>query len=156
MINFINPLDLIILTVLLFIAGVGVYIGFISECKKTISLFVAMLLSKLIIQYIPFFDNILNPLFSYLVIFILLVYLIRLSLNLIMHYIPLLDIDKEVNGFMGGIFGALKGLILISVLLFIIELSPIQDSIKNKFFTKANHVSILFRTCDNIKSFLLQ
>ena len=156
MINFINPLDLIIVIVLLVIAGIGFYSGFVNECKKTISLFIAILLSKLIIQYIPFFNNISNPLFSYLIIFILLVYLIRLSLNFIMHYIPLLDIDKEVNGFMGGIFGALKGLILISVLLFIIELSPIQDSIKNKFFIKANHVSILFRTCDNIKSFLLQ
>ena len=73
-----------------------------------------------------------------------------------MQYIPSLEIDKEVNGFMGGIFGVLKGLILISVLLFIIELSPIQDSVKNKFFNKANQASILFKTCHSIKSFLLQ
>ena len=156
MINFINPLNLIIIIMLLVIASVGVYNGFINECKKAISLFIAMILSKLIIQYIPFFENILNPLLSYLIVFILLVYSIRLSLNLIMRYIPLLEIDKEVNGFMGGALGALKGLILISVLLFIVELSPIQDSIKNKFFVKANQSSFLFKTCDNIKNFLLQ
>ena len=156
MVDFINPLDLIIVIILLIIAGIGVYIGFISEGKKTISLFVAMLLSKLLIQYVPFLNNILNPLFLYLIIFISLVYLTRLSLNLIMYYIPSLEIDKEVNGFMGGIFGVLKGLILISVLLFIIELSPIQDSVKNKFFNKASQASILFKTCHNIKSFLLQ
>jgi len=156
MINFINPLDLIITIVLLIIMGIGIYNGFISECKKTISLFIAILLSKLIIQYIPSLENILSPLISYLIIFILLVYLIRLSLNLIMHYVPLLEIDTEVDKFMGAILGALKGLVLISVLLFIVELSPIQDSIQNKFFTKANQVSILFKTCDNIKTFLLQ
>ena len=156
MINFINPLDLIIVIVLLVIAGIGFYSGFVNECKKTISLFIAILLSKLIIQYVPFLSHILNPLLSYLTIFILLVYLIRLLLNLIMHYTPLLEIDKEVNGFMGGILGVLKGLILISVLLFIVELSPIQDSIKDKFFSKANQASFLFKTCHNIKDFLLQ
>ena len=156
MIDFINPLDLIIVVMLLIIASIGAYIGFISECKKTTSLFIAMLLSKLLIQYVPFLNNILDPLFLYLIIFISLVYLIRLLLNVIMHYIPSLEIDREVNRFMGGVFGALKGLILISVLLFIIELSPIQDSVKNKFFAKANQVSILFKTCHNIKSFLLQ
>ena len=156
MINFINPLDLIIAIVLLVVAGMGFYSGFIGECKKVISLFVAILLSKLIIQYVPFLSQSLNPLLLYITIFILLVYLIRLLLNLIMHYSPLLEIEKEVNGFMGGILGVLKGLLLISVLLFIVELSPIQDSIKDKFFSKANQVSFLFKTCNNIKGFLLQ
>ena len=156
MINFINPLDLIITIVLLVMVGIGINNGFISECKKILGLFIAILLSRLIIQYIPFLAIILAPLPLYLIIFIPLVYLIRLSLNLIMHYIPLLDIDKEVDGFMGAILGAFKGLILISVLLFIVELAPIQDSITSKFFTKANQVSILFKTCDNIKNFLLQ
>ena len=73
MIDFINPLDLIIVIILLIIASIGAYIGFISECKKTTSLFIAMLLSKLLIQYVPFLNNILDPLFSYLIIFISLV-----------------------------------------------------------------------------------
>ena len=156
MINFINPLDLILAIIVLVIAIIGIYSGFIIECKKTVSLFIATLVSKLIIEYIPLLKNFLNPLLLYIITLILLIYLIRLFLNLIMHYIPSLEIDREVNGFMGGILGTLKGLILISVLLFIIELSPIQDSIKNKIFVKANQVSILFRTCDNIKSFISQ
>ena len=68
MINFINPLDLILSIALIIIAGFGVYNGFISECKKTISLFISMLLSKLILQYVPFLSNILDPLLSYLII----------------------------------------------------------------------------------------
>ena len=68
MIDFINPLDLIIVVMLLIIASIGAYIGFISECKKTTSLFIAMLLSKLLIKYVPFLSNILDPLFLYLII----------------------------------------------------------------------------------------
>ena len=150
MINFINPLDLVLIILLLIIAGFGVYNGFINEFKKIISLFIATILSKLIVQYIPFLNNTLSPLFAYLIILVFLIYLTRLLFNLITHYIPSLEIDREVNGFMGGVVGLLKGLILISILLFIVDLSPIQDSIKS------NQASILFRTCDNIKSFILE
>ena len=48
-----------------------------------------------------------------------------------------------------------KGFFLISILIFIIELSPIQDSIKNKFLKKSNQISIIFNACDNIKNFIL-
>ncbi len=156
MANFVNPLDLIIIITLLFIGLIGVYNGFIIECKKTISLFIAVLFSKLIFQYIPFIKNIFNPLISYVILIIILIYILRVILNLITYYSPIIEIDKEVNSFMGGILGILKGLIVASILLFILELSPIQSSSKNKIFNKANQTSVLFKTCNNIKNFLLK
>ena len=156
MANFVNPLDLIIIITLLFIGLIGVYNGFIIECKKTISLFIAVLFSKLIFQYIPFIKNIFNPLISYVILIIILIYILRVILNLITYYSPIIEIDKEVNSFMGGILGILKGLIVTSILLFILELSPIQSSSKNKIFNKANQTSVLFKTCNNIKNFLLK
>ena len=156
MINFINPLDLILSIALIIIAGFGVYNGFISECKKTISLFISMLLSKLILQYVPFLSNILDPLLSYLIILLFLIYLLRLLFNLIIHSLPSLDVDKEVNSFMGGVIGVLKGFFLISILLFIVELSPIQNSIKDKFFTKSKEISIIFKACNNVTNFMLK
>tara|TARA_B100000579_G_scaffold76316_1_gene59046 strand:- start:4016 stop:4486 length:471 start_codon:yes stop_codon:yes gene_type:complete len=156
MTNFVNPLDLIIIITLLLIGAIGVYNGFIVECKKTISLFIAVLLSKLIFQYVPFIKNIFNPLITYVILIIILIYTLRVILNLIIYYAPVIEIDKEVNNFMGGILGILKGLIVTSIVLFILELSPIQDSSKNKIFNKANQVSILFKTCNNIKNFLLK
>ena len=156
MANFVNPLDLIIIITLLFIGLIGVYNGFIIECKKTISLFIAVLFSKLIFQYIPFIKNIFNPLISYVILIIILIYILRVIFNLITYYSPIIEIDKEVNSFMGGILGILKGLIVASILLFILELSPIQSSSKNKIFNKANQTSVLFKTCNNIKNFLLK
>jgi len=156
MANFVNPLDLIIIITLLSIGLIGVYNGFIIECKKTISLFMAVLFSKLIFQYVPFIKNIFNPLISYVILIIILIYILRVILNLITYYSPIIEIDKEVNSFMGGILGILKGLIVTSILLFILELSPIQSSSKNKIFNKANQASVLFKTCNNIKNFLLK
>tara|TARA_Y100000996_G_scaffold404267_1_gene378182 strand:- start:308 stop:532 length:225 start_codon:yes stop_codon:yes gene_type:complete len=72
------------------------------------------------------------------------------------YYAPLIEINKEVNSFMGGILAILKGLIVTSILLFILELSPIQSYSKNKIFNKANQASVLFKTCNNIKNFLLK
>ena len=156
MANFVNPLDLIIIITLLSIGLIGVYNGFIIECKKTISLFMAVLFSKLIFQYVPFIKNIFNPLISYVILIIILIYILRVILNLITYYSPIIEIDKEVNSFMGGILGILKGLIVTSILLFILELSPIQSYSKNKIFNKANQASVLFKTCNNIKNFLLK
>ena len=155
MINFINPLELILIIMLLVIAILGIYNGLINECKKITSLFLSMIISKMILQYIPSLNELLNPLLSYIIILLFLIYTTSLLFNLIIHAIPTISIDKNINKFIGGIVALLKGFLLISILLFIVELSPIQDSIKNKFFKKSNQISIIFKACDNIKNFIL-
>ena len=155
MVNFINPLELILILTLLIIAAFGTYNGLINECKKIISLFLSMMISKMVLQYVPFLSDILNPLLSYLIILLFLIYIIRLLFNLIIRSLPSLSINQNTNKFIGGIIALLKGLLLISILLFIVELSPIQDSIKKRFFNKSNNVSIIFNACDNIKNFIL-
>jgi len=155
MLNFVNPLDLIIAIVLLFITIVGIKNGFVNECKKIISLFIATFLSKLLVDYISSFPYIINPLLLYFIIFTSLIYIISLLVDLSMHEIPTIEIEKNINKLIGGMIGILKGFIIISLSLFILELSPIQSSIKDKVFLKANKVSFLFKTCNNIKDFLM-
>ena len=155
MMNFINPLDLILIIALLIVGALGFYNGFINELKKTISLLISALLAKLIAHDLSFLSNTFHPLLTYIATIIILIYLIRSILNIITKFLSIPNIDKEVNGFMGGVLGIIKGLILISTLLFIIELSPIQDSIKNKAFNKFDRVSTLFKICNSAKDFLL-
>ena len=155
MINFINPLELILIIMLLIITSLGIYNGLINECKKITSLFFSMIISKLILQYIPFLNQLFHPLLSYIAILLFSIYTINLLLNVIIRSIPTISIDKNINKFIGGIIALLKGFLLISILIFIIELSPIQDSIKNKFLKKSNQISIIFNACDNIKNFIL-
>ena len=155
MMNFINPLDLILIIILLITGALGFYNGFINEFKKTISLFISALFAKLIAYDLSFLNNVFHSLLVYLVTIIILIYFIRSILNIITKSLSIPHIDKEVNGFMGGIFGVVKGLILISISLFIIELSPIQDSIKDKAFNKFDRASTLFKICNSAKDFLL-
>ena len=155
MINFINPLELILIIMLLIIISLGIYNGLINEFKKITSLFLSMIISKMILQYIPFLNQLFHPLLSYIAILLFLIYTISLLLNVIIRSIPTISIDKNINKFIGGIIALLKGFFLISILIFIIELSPIQDSIKNKFLKKSNQISIIFNACDNIKNFIL-
>ena len=155
MINFINPLELILIIMLLIIISLGIYNGLINEFKKITSLFLSMIISKMILQYIPFLNQLFHPLLSYIAILLFSIYTINLLLNVIIRSIPTISIDKNINKFIGGIIALLKGFLLISILIFIIELSPIQDSIKNKFFKKSNKISIIFNACDNIKNFIL-
>jgi len=153
--NFINPLDLILIIILLIMGVLGFYTGFINELKKTISLLGSVLLAKVIVYNVPFLNNIFNPLLAYIIIIIILISIIRAILNIITQTLSTPHIDKEVNGFMGGVLGIVKGLILMSILLFIIELSPIQDSIKDKAFNKFDRVSTLFKICNSTKKILL-
>ena len=155
MINFINPLELILIIMLLIIISLGIYNGLINEFKKITSLFLSMIISKMILQYIPFLNQLFHPLLSYIAILLFSIYTINLLLNVIIRSIPTISIDKNINKFIGGIIALLKGFFLISILIFIIELSPIQDSIKNKFLKKSNQISIIFNACDNIKNFIL-
>ena len=155
MINFINPLDLILVIILLIMGGLGFYAGFINELKKTISLLISALVAKVIVYDLSFLNNVFNHLLIYIVTILILIYFIRLILNILTTSLSIPHIDKEVNGFMGGIFGITKGIILISILLFVIELSPIQDTIKNRAFNKFDRVSTLFNICNSAKEFLL-
>ena len=140
---------------LLIITISGIYNGLINECNKITSLFLSMIISKMILQYIPFLNRLFHPLLSYIIILLFLIYIISLLFNLIVRSIPMMSIDKNINKFIGGIIALLKGFLIISILLFIVELSPIQDSLKNKFFKKSNQISIIFKACDNIKNFIL-
>ena len=53
MVNFINPIDLLIALIIILIAGLGIKNGFILELKKIVNLFFSALFPQIIIKYIP-------------------------------------------------------------------------------------------------------
>ena len=76
-------------------------------------------------------------------------------IDLGIYRIPPFTIEENVNQLIGGLLGALKSLILIAILLFAIDSTPIQKSTKEKFFLKANKESILFKACYNLKELII-
>ena len=155
--NFINPIDLFMAFFILVIGLLGIRNGFIIEIKKIINLSLSLLLSHIIMKYIVDFypqSNMINFLL-YILIFVSLILLFGFAIDLAIQHSPLVTLEKNVNKIIGLVFAVLKSFILIGTILFFIELLPIQENIKNNFFLKASKGSTLFKTCNNLQSFIL-
>ena len=157
MIDFVNPIDLLIALIIILIAGLGIKNGFILELKKIINLFFSALLSQIIIKYIPIisFQTEIVSALLYFLIFIIFLFVIGFLIDLGIYRLPPFTIEENVNKLIAALLAALKSLILIAILLFAIDSLPIQKSVKENFFLKANKESILFKTCNNLKELII-
>jgi len=154
--NFINPVDLFIILLVLLIVGFGLNNGFIIELKKIINLFLSLVFSKFIVQYIPI-NNYLGITESiiFLTLLIILLFLIGFLLDLLIINLPNFDIDKYIDKLIASLLSIIKALLIISILLFIFDISPIQEDLKERVYSKASSKSISFQICKNIQEFFM-
>ena len=90
----------------------------------------------------------------FLIIFIILLFFIGFLLDILITKLPVIDIDKYVNWLLAGLLSIIKGLLIISLLIFIFDSSPIQQNIKDKIYSRAISESTAFKICKNIQEFL--
>ena len=154
--NLINPVDLFIILLILLIVGFGLNNGFIIELKKIVNLFLSLVFSKLIVQYIPI-NNYLGITKSiiFLTLLIILLFLIGFLLDLLIINLPNFDIDKYVDKLIASLLSIIKALLIISILLFIFDMSPIQEDLKERVYSKVSSKSISFQICKNIQEFFM-
>ena len=157
MVNFINPIDLSILLFIAVISVLGIRNGFIIELKKNINLLFSLLLTHIIMVYIMklYSQSDMINFILYIVIFISLILLIGLIIDLAIQHLPIITIEKNINKLIGLLLAALKSIILVSTILFFINLLPMQENIKSNFFLKANEGSVLFKISNNLQSFII-
>ena len=157
MVNFINPIDLSILLFIAVISVLGIRNGFIIELKKNINLLFSLLLTHIIMVYIMklYSQSDMINFILYVVIFISLILLIGLIIDLAIQHLPIISIEKNINKLIGLLLAALKSIILVSTILFFINLLPMQENIKSNFFLKANEGSVLFKICNKLQSFII-
>lgn len=153
--NFINPIDSLIALIVLAIITIGVNNGAIIESKKNITIIISTFISSLFLYYMTIINSQITKFLFFFIVLILLLFIIGFICDLIIRRIPNISIDKESDKLMGGVLGLSKALIIISILIFSIELTPIQENIKNKLFNKAKKDSTLFNVCDKIKEFII-
>ncbi len=153
--NFINPIDALLSVVILAIITIGVNNGTIIESKKNLTIIISTFISSLILYYITIINSQIIKFLFFFITLIILLFIIGFIFDLILRRIPSIYIDKDTDKLMGGILGLSKGLIIISILIFSIELIPIQENIKNKLFNKAKKDSTLFNVCDKIKEIII-
>ena len=116
-------IDIIILLFLSYFAYSGFKNGFIKELSSLIAYISAFLLSKKIAEIIyPYFDifipyDALKYKISYLLSFVIIVYLFKLTSHLLEKFIDM----KWKNKFLGLILGSLNGLLIFALIISIFK-----------------------------------
>jgi len=133
-----SAFDIIFVTILGIFAAVGVWKGFFREVLGLLGVvfgaFLAIIgfgpLSKLLHRNIPEIPSVIWVFLSFLLIFIGVYLLSRLSASLLSKLSKLVLLGW-LNRLLGGMVGALKGAIFISLFLLLLGFLPFQNSLKN-------------------------
>ena len=158
----INPLD-ILLVVFLFIT---IFIGYknraIIEFKKTVSLLGSIMLSNMIIkslsEKIYFLKSGIDIFYlsAFLIIFILVILAISFIFDIIIEESDEMIIEKYADLGIGSFLGLIRGIIIVTLLLFIFDTTPIEKKVKESIYNKIQNKSILFEQFNYLKSILLK
>tara|TARA_B100001113_G_C20794025_1_gene485222 strand:+ start:33 stop:515 length:483 start_codon:yes stop_codon:yes gene_type:complete len=156
----INPLDIIIILLLLSFTVSGGYSKFILSFKSTVSLIGSIFLSKIILanlekQFFVFFQQseLLN-LFLFIILIILSSLLIGLIANIIILQLEDPELKLIADIILGGLVGIIKGLVSISLFIFIFDSTPLTNEMKDKITSKIENESFFFKPCNNLKEMI--
>ena len=157
-----NPIDIIIVIFLICMALWGGKNGLIVELKKTFSFIVAIFASNIIIKNLSSQFSFLNKqtdisfLGSFLVIFIISALLLGFIIDLIIEQSDDFDIDKYLNKLIGCALGVVKGIVVISLTLFVFDTTPIDQGSKDKIYSKISDKSIFIEQCNDLKELIFK
>tara|TARA_Y100001960_G_C14076046_1_gene541310 strand:- start:24 stop:509 length:486 start_codon:yes stop_codon:yes gene_type:complete len=158
----INPLDILIIVFL----GATIFIGlnnkFIITLKKTFSLFLALILSNLISKNLSEYLFFLNTktdiyyLVTFLVILVLLSIIISFIIDIIIEQSNEIVIEEGTDKFLTLAIGLVKGVIILILIIFIFDTTPIDKENKDLIYKKIETKSFLFQHLINLKEILLK
>lgn len=158
----INPLDILLIVFLIITALLGCRNGIIIEFKKTVSLTSSLILSNIIIKQLAdkfYFLKSGTDIFyltTFLVIFVLIILAVSFIIDMIIEESEEFMIDYYANLGIGALLGAIRGMLLIALILFIFDTTPIDNESKNTFYSKINSKSILFEKFVDFRNIILK
>jgi uncharacterized membrane protein required for colicin V production len=156
-----SPLDIIILTILLVFTVFGLKNKFIRTIKTTSNLIVSLILSNLLIDNMKIMNMISHQsdileLGIFIIIFIMLSLLIGFLLDFAIYQLEEPELDPIADKVLGSLVGLVKGFVVIALLIFIFDTTPLTVEMKDKITTKISNESFFFAPCNNLKSILLK
>ena len=155
-----NPIDIILIITLLTFVIFGYKNGLLIELQKTISLLLGIILTGIILNKLSFKFIFLQSkvdilyLSCFLITMVITILIVNFLLNVIMERIDLNEIDFYLNIFLGATIAFIKGIIIISLLIFIFDTTPIEKHNKDKIYNKLQSESLFFKQCHKLKNLL--
>ncbi|MEE2858320.1 MAG: CvpA family protein [Candidatus Neomarinimicrobiota bacterium] len=156
----ITPPDIAISIILFFFAFNGFRHGFIEEIGKIISLICGFifaskfhqLLMPYIVNYIE--TETLQVTLAYLIIFIITIIIISIIIKILQKFIELVFLGW-LNRLLGLSLGLLKGFLLISLFIFILQAIPLKVNGEETIRQKFEKESIMYQICNQVKELII-
>ncbi|MDP6569886.1 MAG: CvpA family protein [Candidatus Marinimicrobia bacterium] len=156
----ITPPDIVIALILGYFTFNGLRHGFIEEMARLISLIGGFILaSKFHQQLLP----ILQPYFSegsvrvtvaYLLVFVASAVTITIIAKILQKFIELVLLGW-LNRVLGLLLGMLKGFLIVSLLIFIIQAIPLKLDENHTIRQKLENDSVMYQICDHVKELVI-
>lgn len=153
-----NPLDMIIATILVIFTLLGIYARFINTIKITVNLVISIFLSNFILSKLDL--RIQNDAFMSLAIFFILFIVLSLLIGFLFNYLVYQmedpELDPTADKVLGGLVGIARGFIISTILIFIFDTTPVSLEIKDKITKRMELESFLYAPCNNLKEILIK
>ena len=157
-----NPLDIIIFTALLFFTFSGLNNKFIKTAKTTANLIASIIIANFILEStgnqfnLYFLTNPIMNLFSFIIIVIILSLLIGFLLNFAIYQLEDPELDPNADRILGALVGLVKGFIITALMIFIFDVTPLTNEMKEKITRKIEIESFFFKPCNSLKEILIK
>ena len=158
----INPLDILIIAFLVSTMLIGLNNKFIITLKKTFSIFLSLILSSLVTKNLSSLIFFLNAktdiyyLMTFLVVLVLLSLIISFIIDVVIEQSNEILIDEGTDKVLTLISGFFKGILILVLIIFIFDTTPIDEKNKDLVYRKVQSKSSLFQHLNNLKEILLR
>ena len=156
----INPIDFFILIFLVIYTMSNRTNGFVRNTAKTINLIISIILSSLITTNLSIqftFLKTTNDIFylsTYLIIFISLMILLGFIIEFLLEQLEIIKVDKSVDIFISLLTGIINGLLIICLLIFIFDTTPLSQDARKSIYNKLEKKSYIFKPLNTLKDLL--
>lgn len=147
-------LDIILGIFLLILTLWGVKKGFIASVIQLLGLVIAFIVVSKLGHFVKSWlmnefnlSEILAVIASYIIIFIVIMIIVRIIIFLMHRFVELLHL-KWLNRLLGGLFSLANGILILSILTIILNISPFDKEIRK--FTHESHIMKVVRSVTNI------
>ena len=157
-----NPLDIIILFVLLIFTLSGLNNRFIKTVKTTANLIISIILAHLLLENITKYISVLSHQGDILNLFIFMFFIVILSLlvgfllDFAIYQLEDPELDPNADKALGALVGLVRGFVMTALLIFIFDTTPLTLEMKDKITNKIETESFFFKPCNNLKNILLK